>query len=65
MCLWQACQSWFRAGMKSRAAYLDVLLKILRPLEGLATELALVRLERNVNANVRSDVITFDSGSAA
>jgi hypothetical protein len=51
--------------MESRIAYLDVLLEILRPLEGLATELALVRLERNVNANVRSNVVTLDSGGAA
>jgi hypothetical protein len=44
---------------------LDVLLEILGPLEGLAAELALVGLERNMNANVRSDVVTLDSGGAA
>jgi uncharacterized membrane protein YecN with MAPEG domain len=44
---------------------LDVLLEILGPLERLATELALVRLERNVHANVRSDVVTLDSRGAA
>jgi hypothetical protein len=42
-----------------------VLLEILRPLEGLATELALVWLERNMNANVGSDVVTLDCGGAA
>lgn len=31
---------------------LDVLFQILRSLEGLATEVALVRLERNVHSNV-------------
>lgn len=40
--------------------YLDMLLQILRPLEGLAAELALVRLERNVNADMRGDVIALD-----
>jgi hypothetical protein len=45
--------------------YLDMLLQILRALEGLAAELALMRLERNVNADVRSDVVTLDSGGAA
>lgn len=44
---------------------LDVLLEILRALERLAAELALVGLERNVDADVRSDVITLDSGCSA
>lgn len=44
---------------------LDVLLEILRALEGLAAELALVGFERNVDANVRSDVITLDGGCSA
>jgi hypothetical protein len=44
---------------------LDVLLQILRSLEGLATEVALVRLERDMDANMRRDVITLDSGRAA
>lgn len=43
---------------------LDVLLQVLRSLERLATELALVRLERDVNTDVRSDVITLYSGGA-
>lgn len=38
----------------------DMFLEILRPLEGFATELALVRLQRNVDANVGGDVIAFD-----
>lgn len=48
-----------------RVIYLDVLLEILRTLERLATELALVRLERDVDANVRGDVIALNSSSAA
>lgn len=40
---------------------LDVLLEILRTLEGLATEIALVRLQRDVDANVRGDVIALYS----
>ena len=40
-------------------------LEILRALEGLSAELALVRLERDVDADVGGDVIAFDgSGSA-
>jgi hypothetical protein len=44
---------------------LDVLLKILGALESFATEIAFMRLQRNMNTNVRSNVITLDSGSAA
>jgi hypothetical protein len=44
---------------------LDVLLEILGALERLATEVALMRLQRHVNADVRSNVITLDGGSAA
>jgi hypothetical protein len=44
---------------------LHVLLEILRTLESFTTEIALVRLQRYVNANVRSDVVAFDSGGAA
>lgn len=40
-------------------------LEILRPLEGFATELALVRLQRNVDANVGGDMIAFDGGCSA
>lgn len=46
-------------------AYLDMLLEILRTLEGLATELALVRLERDMDTDMRGDVVTLHSGSAA
>ena len=42
-----------------------MLLEILRTFERLAAEVAFVRLERNVNTDVRSDVITLDCGSAA
>lgn len=45
--------------------YLDMLLQVLRTLEGLAAELAFVRLERHVNANVRGDVVALDGGGAA
>ena len=40
----------------------DMLLEILRPLEGLTTKLASMRLEWYVNTDVRGDVITlYDS----
>lgn len=38
---------------------LDVLLQVLGTLEGLSAEVALVRLERNVHADVRGDVIAL------
>lgn len=44
---------------------LDVLLEILRTLERLATEVAFVRLERDMNADVRGDVVSLDGGGAA
>jgi len=44
---------------------LDVLLEILRSLESLATEVALMRLEGNVDTNMRCDVIALDGGDAA
>lgn len=44
---------------------LDMLLQVLRPLEGLATEVTLVRLERHMDANVRGDVVAFDGGGTA
>jgi hypothetical protein len=44
---------------------LYMLLEILRPLERLSAEFALMRLERNMDADVRGDVVTLDSGSAA
>lgn len=44
---------------------LDVLLQILGALESLAAEVALVRLERDVDANVRCDVIALHGGGAA
>lgn len=36
-----------------------MLLKVLRALERLATDIAIVRLERGVNSDVRSDVVTL------
>lgn len=38
---------------------LYMLLKVLRPLEGLPTELASMRLQRHVNTDVRGDVIAL------
>lgn len=43
---------------------LDVLLQILRPLESLTAEVALVRLQGDVNTNVRGDVVTLYSSGA-
>ena len=42
-----------------------MLLQILGTLEGLAAEVALVRLQWDVNTDVRSDVVTLDRGGAA
>lgn len=44
---------------------LDVLLEILWPLERLAAEIALVRLQGHMNTDVRRDVVTLDSSRAA
>lgn len=44
---------------------LDVFFQILGPLEGLATEVALVRLQGNMHTNVRGDVVTLDGGGVA
>ena len=44
---------------------LDVLLQILGPLEGLATKIAPVRLQRDMNADVRRDVVAFHDSNAA
>lgn len=43
---------------------LDMLLEVLRALEGLATEITFVRLQRNVDSNMRGDVITLDCRGA-
>lgn len=51
--------------ISAKLSYLDVLLQILRTLEGLATKLTLVRLERDMNTNVRGNVVSLDSGSPA
>jgi hypothetical protein len=42
-----------------------MLLQILRSLERFATEVAFVRLERDVHANMRCDMITLNSCRAA
>lgn len=44
---------------------LHVLLEILGALKGLSTEVAFVRLQWDVDANVGSDVVTLDSGCPA
>lgn len=44
---------------------LDVLLEILRPLESLAAEVALVWFERDVDADVGGDMVAFDGGGSA
>jgi hypothetical protein len=44
---------------------LDVFLEILRTLKGLSAEVAFVRLERHVNTDVRSNVISLDGSRAA
>ena len=42
-----------------------MLLEILRALEGLATKLAFVRLQGNMDTDVRGDVVTLDGAGAA
>ena len=42
--------------------YLNMLLQVLGSLEALAAEVALVRLEGNMDTDMRSDVVTLDSG---
>lgn len=44
---------------------LDMLLEILRTLEGLAAEVALVGLQGHVDPDVRGDVIALDGGGPA
>jgi hypothetical protein len=44
---------------------LDMLLEILRTLEGLLAGVALVRLQRHMDTDVRGDVITLDSSGVA
>lgn len=44
---------------------LDVLLQVLRTLKGLSTEITFVWLERDVDSNVGSDMVTLDSGGTA
>jgi hypothetical protein len=45
--------------------YLDVLLQVLGPLEGLATEATLVWLEGNMDPDMGGDVIALDSSGVA
>ena len=44
---------------------LDMFLQVLRSLEGFATKVAFVRLERNVYADVGGDVIALDGRRTA
>lgn len=54
-----------RANLRVISMSLDMLLQILWTLKGLATEIALMRLERHMHTNVRGDVVALDSGSIA
>lgn len=59
-------QAWLgRANLRVVGMSLDMLLQILGPLKGLATEITLVRFQGHVDANVRGDVIALDSGCVA
>lgn len=44
---------------------LNMLLQVLRTLEGFAAEITLVWLKRNMDTNMRSNVITLHCGGAA
>ncbi len=44
---------------------LDMFLEILRTLEGLATKLAFVRLQGDMDTDVGGDVVTLDGGGSA
>lgn len=44
---------------------LDVLLQVLRTLEGLSAEVAFVWLKRDVDSDVGSDMVALDSGGTA
>ena len=43
----------------------DVLLQVLRSFESFAAKVTFVRLERNVNTNMRSDMIALHGGCSA
>jgi hypothetical protein len=51
--------------VKLAYSYLYVLLQVLRALECLSAEVALMRLEWDVDADVGRDVVTLDGGGAA
>jgi hypothetical protein len=57
----------FRGSKENRVVGvgLDVLLQVLRTLEGLSAEITFVWLERDVDSNVGSDMVALDSGGAA
>ena len=44
---------------------LDMFLQVLRTLKGLATKVTLVRLQRNMDPDMRGDVVTLDDSSSA
>lgn len=44
---------------------LDMLLQILRALEGLAAEIAFMRFQGHMNANMRRNVVAFDGRGSA
>lgn len=71
--LWPAVRSWHTAVLVLRrpnedavvGVGLHMLLQVLRTLEGFAAEITLVWLKRNMDANMRSDVVTLHCGGAA
>lgn len=54
-----------RANLRVVGMSLDVLLQVLGPLEGLATKFTLVRLQRDVDANVRGNMVALDGRCVA
>lgn len=51
-----------RLGLKT---YLDMLLQILGPLEGLSTEITFVRLQWDMDSDMGRDMIALDGGGTA
>ena len=52
-----------RTDLRVISVSLDMFFQILGALEGLATEITFMRLERHMHTNVRSDVVALDGGS--
>ena len=58
-------RSWFGRTHKNRfiGMSFDMLLQVLWTFEGFATEVAFVWFQRDVDSDVRSDMVAFDGGS--